>query len=138
MTPGLKETIKARFMSFGLPSRSEMRWTTAVHEAGHAVAAVVAHVPINEVTLDPSRCEENRAGQINYDEEGSPSTTMGAMAAEIAVLGCADHDGLLGDREHLQGTSNQRSVWQETYRLAMAGEDCVDFSRVAPYGPLDI
>ena len=109
----------------------EDRWRVAVHEAGHAVAAALAGVAINQLTIEPILLRPGFAGWIAFDQESAPPTitptevltlTMGSIAAEIAVLGSAERCGITGDRKSidrrsLAGTGGLRSVWRMTYRL---------------------
>ena len=96
------------------------RWRAAVHEAGHAVAAAEAQVSINELTLDPWLLHPDQAGRIHHGAHSTPSVLMGGMAAEIAVLGSADHYGISGDREQLARVGFHSGVWrpgwQATFR----------------------
>jgi ATP-dependent Zn protease len=71
-------------------------WRTAVHEAGHVIAAALENVPIRSVTIIPN---DEILGRVEYDSQSTSSGCLAGAAAELAILGDVSAKGLGNDRK---------------------------------------
>ena len=89
------------------------RWRTAVHEAGHVIAAALGNVPIRCVTIVP---DDETLGRVRYDGPGRKSDCLAGAAAELALLGDVSASGLNSDRAQADLGPFTHTVWRAVCR----------------------
>jgi hypothetical protein len=89
------------------------RWRTAVHEAGHVIAAALKNVPVHLVTIVPN---DETWGRMEYETAGLPWGCLAGPAAELAVLGDTLGHGSDLARARARLGPLIRPVWRAVYR----------------------